>query len=76
MRRRPVLGAEDLADGVGIVGVGAEAVDGFRRKRDQLARAQRFDSLLDSSCSTRPIAMGNDNKARRAAPGRRVLATT
>ncbi len=47
MRRRPVLGAEDLAHGVGVVGVRAEAVDGFRRKRDQLAGTQRFDSLLD-----------------------------
>ena len=47
MRRRPALGAEDLAHGVRVVGVRAEAVDRFRRKRDQLAGAQRFDGVLD-----------------------------
>jgi hypothetical protein len=47
VRGRPVLGAEDLAHGIGVIGVRAKPVDGFRRKRDQLAGAQRFDSFLD-----------------------------
>ena len=59
----PVLGAEDLAHGVGVVGVRAEPVDRFRRKRDQLAGAQRFDSLLDLLLQYSSDSHGeNDNK--------------
>ena len=47
MRRRPALQLEDLADGVGILRVGAEPVDGFGRKRDDLAFAQGLDGLVD-----------------------------
>ena len=49
MGRRAALQREDLGDGVGVLGVGAEPVDGFGRKRDELAVAQRHDRLIDLS---------------------------
>ena len=63
------LSAEDLAHRVRVVGVRAQPVDGFRRKRDQLAGAQRFDSLLDFLLQYSSDSHGgNDNKA----GGRRI----
>ncbi len=47
VRGGPALQLEDLADGVGIRSGGAEAIDRFRRERDDLAFAQRFDRLVD-----------------------------
>ena len=47
MRRRPPFQLEDPVHGLGVLRIGAEAVDGFRRERDQLACAQRFDRLVD-----------------------------
>ncbi len=37
----PALGDEDAPHGVGVAGVGAETIDGFRREGDELACAQR-----------------------------------
>ena len=41
------LGREDAGDGERVAGVGAEPVDGFGRKRHQLARFQQGDRFLD-----------------------------
>ena len=41
VRRRPALELEDLAHRGGVLRVGAEAIDGLGRKRDQFAVAQR-----------------------------------
>jgi hypothetical protein len=42
---RPALGREDLRDGIRIARVRAEAIDGFRRERDQLAGGEPFHGL-------------------------------
>ena len=47
MRGRPALQLEDLADGIRVLRVGAEPVDGLGRKGDDLALAQRFDCAVD-----------------------------
>ncbi len=50
---RTLLELEDAAHGRRILGVGAEPVDRFRRKRDQLAVTQRGDGVfqLYEGCS-------------------------
>ena len=47
VRRRPALQFEYLPDGIRILRIGAEPVDGFRRKRDDLAFAQGLHGLVD-----------------------------
>ncbi len=49
--QRVVLGSsldlEDARDGANVLGIGAQAVDGFGWERDQAALAQRGNGLLD-----------------------------
>jgi hypothetical protein len=47
VRRRPALGREDARDRGGIRRVRPEAVHGFRRECDELARVQQGDGFLD-----------------------------
>ena len=47
VRRRPTLQLEYLADGIRILRVRAEPIDGFGRERDDLAFAQGLDGLVD-----------------------------
>ena len=46
MGRWATFQTKDLADCIGIVGIGPQAVDRFGRKCHQVARAQRFDGFL------------------------------
>ena len=52
MRRGAPFRAEDLPNGVGIVRVRTQSVDRFRRKRDELARAERPD-VIARACDGR-----------------------
>jgi hypothetical protein len=44
---RPVLGGEDLGDGLVLRGIGAETIDGLGRKGDELAFDQGLRGMGD-----------------------------